>query len=395
MDYMQNLNQNIVFGGVIAFRCRPPWRKMQRTRTLQMGKAIIYMVLSVLAAIAAPGLVPAQDSKSTAPLALVEHPPSRYIVVKGDTLWDISERFLRDPWRWPDIWGLNRDEIKNPHWIYPGDVIILDFTGATPRLRFESDVGWTLVRQRVSPQMRTSSLDSSPVPTIPTALLRTFVSKSRLVTENELKFAPTIVSGLDGRFVLGPGDIAYSRGAREPVGTRQHVVRPGRTFTDPDTDEILGYEAVFLGETKVKDVADISTLKITRAVREINPGDKLLRPIEHDLDLPYMPRPPARKIRGKVIASGIETVSEIGPLQGVVLNLGIRNGLEIGNVLELSRLGEEVRPAGTLDAEERITLPDQRYGVVFVVRVYERLSYALVMNTTRPVKVNDFVLTPR
>jgi hypothetical protein len=360
-----------------------------------MGKAIIYMVLSVLVVIAAPGLVSAQDSQSTAPLALVESPPSRYVVVKGDTLWDISARFLRDPWRWPDIWGLNRDEIKNPHWIYPGDVIILDFTGATPRLRFESDSGWTLVRQRVSPQMRTSALDSSPIPTIPTALLRTFVSKSQLVSENELKNAATIVSGLDGRFVLGPGDIAYSRGPREPVGTRQYVVRPGRTFTDPDSKEILGYEAVFLGESKVKEVADISTLSITRAVREINPGDKLLKPTDGGPDLPYMPRPPARKLRGKIIASGVETVSEIGPLQGVVLNLGIRNGLEVGNVLEVSRAGEDVVPAGTLDPDERITLPDQRYGIVFVVKVYERLSYALVMNTTRPVKVHDFVLTPR
>ncbi len=360
-----------------------------------MGKAIIYMVLSALAVIAAPGPVPAQDSQSTAPLALVEDPPSRYVVVKGDTLWDISARFLRDPWRWPDIWGLNRDEIKNPHWIYPGDIIILDFTGATPRLRFESDSGWTLVHQRVSPQMRTSSLDHSPVPTIPTALLRTFVSKSRLVGENELETAPTIVAGLDGRFVLGPGDIAYSRGSREPVGTRQYVVRPGRTFKDPDTNEILGYEAVFLGETKVQDVADVSTLKVTRAVREINPGDKLLKPTENRPDLPYMPRAPAHKIRGKIIASGIETVSEIGPLQGVVLNLGIRNGLEVGNVLELSRLGEQVRPAGSLDANERIILPDERYGIVFVVKVYERMSYALVMNTTRPVKVNDSVLTPR
>ena len=108
-----------------------------------------------------------------------------------------------------------------------------------------------------------------------------------------------------------------------------------------------------------------------------------------------MPRAPTRKIRGKIVASGVETVSEIGPLQGVVLNLGIRNGLEVGNVLELSRLGEQVKPAGSLDADELIMLPDERYGIVFVVKVYERMSYALVMNTTRPVKVNDSVLTPR
>ena len=104
-----------------------------------MGKSIIYMVLSTIVLFTGPGMVSAQDGKATAPLALTEDPPSRYVVVKGDTLWDISARFLRDPWRWPDIWGLNRDEIKNPHWIYPGDVLVLDFSGATPRLRFEGD----------------------------------------------------------------------------------------------------------------------------------------------------------------------------------------------------------------------------------------------------------------
>jgi hypothetical protein len=360
-----------------------------------MGKAIIYMVLSALAVFAAPDLAPAQNSRATAPLALVKNPPSRYVVVKGDTLWDISGRFLRDPWRWPDIWGLNRDEIRNPHWIYPGDVIILDFTGGTPRLRFESDSGWTLVHERVSPQMRRSPLGSSPISTIPTALLRTFVSKSRLVGENELKIAPTIVSGLDGRFVLGPGDTAYVRDAKAPAGTRQYVVRPGRTFRDPDTKEILGYEAVFLGEAKVTEFAKISTLMITGAVREINPGDKLLRADDNRAKLPFMPRSPARKIQGKIIASGSETVSEIGPLQGVVLNLGMRNGLEVGNVLEVSRLGEVVHPLDSNDPNYTVKLPNQRYGLVFVVKVYERLSYALVMNTTRPVKVNDFVLTPK
>ena len=360
-----------------------------------MGKAIIYMVLSALAVIAVPGAAPAQESRATAPLALVENPPSRYVVVKGDTLWDISARFLRDPWRWPDIWGLNRDEIKNPHWIYPGDVIILDFTGGTPRLRFEGDSGWTLVHQRVSPQMRTSPLGGSPVPTVSTALLESFVSKSQLVSENELKIAPTIVAGLDGRFVLGPGDTAYIRGSKAPVGARLYVVRPGRTFTDPDSNEILGYEAVFLGEAKVRELAEISTLKITGAVREINPGDKLIRATGTAANLPYMPRPPLRAMQGKIIASGIDTVSEIGPLQGVVLNLGTRNGLEVGNVLEISRLGDIVSPYDSADPNTKIKLPDERYGLVFVVKVYQRLAYALVMNTTRPVKVNDFVLTPK
>lgn len=362
-----------------------------------MGKAIIYMVLSALAVFVAPGLVSAQDAKPTAPLALVEDPPARYVVVKGDTLWDISARFLRDPWRWPDIWGLNRDEIKNPHWIYPGDVIILDFTGGTPRLRFEGDTsasGWILLRERLSPQVRTSPLDATPVSTIPTSLLKAFTSKALIVDEKQLEIAPRIISGHEGRVILGPGDIAYARDLNAPIGTHHFAVRPGRTFVDPDTKEVLGHEAIFLGETNVREAADISTLKIRGAVREINPGDQLLIASESP-ELPFMPRPPARSIRGKVIGAGNETVSEIGPLTVVILNRGLREGIEIGNVLSLSRAGDVVRPAGAANNREVIQLPDERYGLVFVFRVYEKLAYGLVMNTSRSVQVGDFVLNPK
>ena len=358
-----------------------------------MGKPIIYMVLSAIAVLLTPGLVAAQDAQSTEPIALVENPPSRYVVVKGDTLWDISARFLRDPWRWPDIWGLNRDEIKNPHWIYPGDVLILDFSGGTPRLRFESDTGWTLLNERLSPQIRTYPIDSTPVPTISPNLLKSFMDSTLIVNENELEIAPTIVAGKEDRFILGAGDIAYARGLETTGGKRFYAVRPGRTFTDPDTNEVLGYEAIYLGDTRLNERADISTLKINRAIREINPGDRLLR-ITDDGNLPLMPRAPSRNINGKVIASASEGVSEIGPLTVVVLNRGSRDGVEAGNVLELSRSGENIRPAGSSDPQERVKLPDERYGIVFVFKVYDRLSYALVMNTRRSVKVNDAVLTP-
>lgn len=358
-----------------------------------MGKSIIYMVLSAIAVLLTPGLVAAQDTQSTEPLALVENPPSRYVVVKGDTLWDISARFLRDPWRWPDIWGLNRDEIKNPHWIYPGDVLVLDFSGATPRLRFESDTGWTLLTERLSPQIRTYPLDGSPIPTISPNLLKSFLDSTLIVDEDALEVAPTIIAGKEGRVILGAGDVAYARGLENSGRKRYYAVRPGRTFTDPDTDEVLGYEAIYLGDTRVSERADISTLKISRAVREINPGDRLLT-VTGDDEIPLMPRAPSRNINGKVIASASEGVSEIGPLTVVILNRGSRDGIESGNVLELSRAGEVIRPAGSRDPQETVTLPNERYGVVFVFKVYERLSYALVMNSRRSVKVNDFVLTP-
>ena len=358
-----------------------------------MGKSIIYMVLSAIAMFASPALVTAQDSKATAPLALVENPPSRYVVVKGDTLWDISGRFLRDPWRWPDIWGLNRDEIKNPHWIYPGDVLVLDFSGRTPRLRFEGDAGWSLVRERLSPEIRTSALGSPAIPTFSPNLVRSYLANTLIVDEKQLELAPRIISGHEGRIVLGPGDIAYAKGVTDARTKSYYAVREGRTFTDPDTDEVLGYEAVYLGDTRVKEVADITTLSISRAEREINPGDRLLTMTKRD-DAPYMPRPPTRKITGKIVAAAKEGVTEIGPLTVVILNRGRRDGLETGNVLALSRTGETVRPAGSSDPGERVKLPDERYGVVFVFKVYDRLSYALVMNTTRSVKINDTVLTP-
>ena len=188
----------------------------------------------------------------------------------------------------------------------------------------------------------------------------------------------------------------FASGLKGAVDNQVYLaVRPGRTFTDPDTREVLGYEAVYLGDTKVTATADVSTLKISRAEREINPGDRLMKPIPDD-NIPYMPRPPSRKISGKVIASANpdEGVTEIGPLTVVVLNRGRRNGIEIGNVLELERAGETVKVPGSSNPNEKVTLPNQRYGVVLVFRVYERLSYALVMNTTRSVKVNDFVVTP-
>jgi hypothetical protein len=362
-----------------------------------MRKAIIYMVLSALAVLMTPGLVSAQDTKSTEPLALVENPPSRYVVVKGDTLWDISARFLRDPWRWPDIWGLNRDQIKNPHWIYPGDVLVLDFSGKTPRLRFESDTGWTLVMERLSPQIRTYPIDSSPIPTIDEGLIKSFMSNTQILdNKDQLEDAPIIVSGSEGRVILGPGDVVFVKGLKNPqVNESFLTVRPGRTFRDPDTDEVLGYEAVYLGESKVLQADKISTLKISSARREINPGDRLMLPKPDD-QVPFMPRPPSKKISGKVVASATPDagVTEIGPLTVVVLNRGQRDGIEIGNVLQLERSGERVHVPGSSDPNEMVTLPNERYGVVFVFKVYERMSYALVMNTQRSVKVNDFVVSP-
>ena len=353
-----------------------------------MGKSIISLLLLLTAWL--PGTSLGDE------LALAESAPDRYVVVKGDTLWDISARFLRDPWRWPDIWGLNKDQIKNPHWIYPGDVILLDFTGMTPRLRLEGVDGatdWRLVVTKISPTIRKQDLAVSAIPSIPVDAITPFLTKPLVIDEREMGAAPLLVAGPENRVVLSAGDTAYAKGVVYEDGTEWNVYRPGRDLIDPDTRELLGREAVHLGELKVTQFGDISRVAITKSVLEITPGDRLVKIVPATV-LPYIPRAPGKSIVGKVIAGPHSSVTEIGPQMVVVLNRGARDGLETGNVLALYRDLPMVRPAGAKDPKERIKLPRERYGVVFVFRVFEKVSYALVMHTTRPVNLLDAVQTP-
>jgi hypothetical protein len=358
------------------------------------------VVLALIAMFAASATAQDQVTPDSAPMqaapqeppALTDSPPSRYVVVTGDTLWDIAGRFLRDPWRWPDIWGLNRDQIKNPHWIYPGDVIVLDFSGATPRLRFEGDGDWQLLLTRLSPRMRTQGLPPSAIPSIPAANLNAFLTKPLVISDYELASAPRIIAAQEDRVVLGPGDTAYAQGVVQASALYQ-VVRPGRAFFDPDTKEKLGIEAQHLGEARVKQSAEISSVLISRAVKEMTPGDYLVLESPTSAD-PYMPHAPQTMVSGKIIAAANDAVSEIGPHSVVVLSRGKRDGLEPGHVLAIYRTGAIVQPAGAPDRRTRVKLPDERYGIVFVFRVFDRVSYALVMNTTRPVHVYDIVRTP-
>lgn len=363
-----------------------------------MGKTIISLLL--LATAWLPGIAAADE------LVLAENAPDRYVVVKGDTLWGISGRFLRDPWRWPDIWGLNKEEIRNPHWIYPGDVVYLDFSGATPRLRREGDsagrddsgVGgaggdWELITTKLSPTMRRLPLDGDAIASIPMSAIGAFLSKPLVVGEQELEAAPILVAAQEGRVILSKGDTVFAKGVLWEEGPQWSVFRPGREMIDPDTKELLGVEAVHLGEAQVNDFGEVSTLSITDTVLEIAPGDRLVKTVPTE-NVNFIPRAPSGDISGKVILSSVNSVSEIGPKSVVVLNRGGREGLEPGHVLALYRDRPMVKPAGASKPGELIALPRERYGLVFVFRVFEKVSYALVMDTTRPVNLNDVVQTP-
>src|ERR1700674_4055182 len=197
----------------------------------------------------------APRAEGTSDVKLQDNPPARYTVKRGDTLWGISARFLKNPWKWPDVWGMNRDQVKNPHLIYPGDVIILDLSGSTPRLRLEGVpdgglsrwYGYELQVTRMEPRMRSKALNMA-IPTIPAKELEPFLTRPLVVDPDTIAGAPRIVATTDDRVVLGGNDMAYAAGLDENKGSFWNVYRPGRIFRDPDTNEMLGYEAVYLGD---------------------------------------------------------------------------------------------------------------------------------------------------
>jgi hypothetical protein len=309
--------------------------------------------------------------------------PDRHIVVKGDTLWDISAKFFKDPWRWPYIWGMNKDTIKDPHWIYPGDVVILDRASGT--LRIGQGVPANVVR--LSPKVREEHSEHDAIPSIASKDIAPFLSQPLVVDEDTLKDAPTLIGAREGRVVLGEHDTCFAMGLAADKGDNWQLYRTGKTFTDPDTGETLGIEAIYLGNAKVASFADVSTLMITHSVQEIYKGDRLVAP-SGEVASTYLPRAPEQNISARVI-SIYGGVSQAGQNTVVTLNKGKRDGLESGHVLALYHKGEMVKSNG-----DNVALPDERYGLMFVFRVFDKVSYALVMQTRLPVQLLDRAQTP-
>ena len=364
-----------------------------------MRKLIITLVLSTVSLVPLFGW--AQQ--------LTDGAPSSYTVVRGDTLWGISGKFLKDPWRWPEIWNMNRDEIKNPHLIYPGDVIRLDFTAdGKPRLSIdgEASMGGTV---KLSPTVRVERL-SQAIPSIPGTAIGPFLSQPLIVDEKGLEDAPKIVATEDGRVIVGAGNIAYVDSINSALGTKWQIFRPGKPLRDPDTQEILGYEASYVGDASVTRFGQPSTIEITRSIQEAGRGDRLVP--NREIALPsFSPRAPEKMIQGKIISVD-RGVSETAQFAIVALNRGKKDGLEVGHVLLAYRAGELVTlengvgdsgkdpKPNTMPVEaggnnlRQLKLPDERNGLVFVFRVFDRLSYALVMQSSGTIHINDVVRTP-
>lgn len=313
-------------------------------------------------------------------LRMQENAPDRYVVVKGDTLWDISGRFLKDPWKWPQIWGMNRDEIKNPHWIYPGDVVVLDRSGATPRLYLRKAEKYGTAK--LSPQVRAEADAGQGVKAIPASAVNAFISQPFVMDEGALNDAPRILSAQEDRFILGAGDQAYATSGTTNTGNWK-ILRPGKALKDPHTEEILGYQVEYLGEARTVAGGDPQRILITRSSEEIQRGDKL-KPAEDNYSFRYIPHAPAADIEGRVI-SAYGGVAEAGQYSTVVLNKGKRDGLDEGTVLAVYKKGNLV---------DKIQLPDSRTGLVMIYRVFDKVSYALVMQINRPVNLLDTVRNP-
>jgi hypothetical protein len=371
--------------------------------------ALLLAVASAAASQAASG------AETTNPrCAFLPNAPDQHVVVRGDTLWGISGRFLQHPWCWPEVWGMNREEIRNPHWIYPGQVVWFD--RAAGRLRLGKPVGDASAAAagddrgdsggvrtvKLSPQLRTEGLGQDAVPSIPSQVIEPFLSQPLVISEGELKDAPHIVATQEGRVNIGKDDKVYVRG-EIGTGTSFQVFRAGKPLKDPVNGNILGYEAAYLGTIKLERAArapnEAHSFNAVSVKEEMGVGDRLL-PVPPTPIINYVPHPPEMQVEARV-ASIYGGVTHAGQNQIVSINRGKNDGIDIGTVLELYHYGPEVvdKSSGKFWAfgsfgRDTVKLPDTRYGNVFIFRVFDKVSYGLVMQVTDSVQVGDVAKSP-
>lgn len=312
--------------------------------------------------------------------------PDRYVVVKGDTLWDIAGRFLRDPWLWPEIWYVN-PQIANPHLIYPGDVLVLTYVNGKPRLMLQRGTR----EVKLSPRMRSTPLDTA-IPAIPMDAILPFLTRPYVVGENELDRAPYIVDFADERIIGGGGHRAYVRNLNSD-DTSFNIVRPGKAYKDGNTGEVLGYEALYVGDGRLERSGDPATLALTQTEIETMVGDRLV-PVDSDsIRQNFYPKAPDEEVNGNIIDI-VHGVLQVGQYQVVVLDRGSDNGLQPGDVLAIDQRGETVLDDVTPNPRDTVTLPDEQAGTLMVFRTFPRVSFGLILAATRAIHILDKVHNP-
>jgi hypothetical protein len=363
--------------------------------------------------------------------------PERYVVQKGDTLWDISKRFLADPWRWASVWKIN-EQIKNPHLIYPGDVIVLTWVDGKPQLSVQREEKLPVpapVEQPApaapvaapaaaeQPTVREPVLAETPraieepagttpsgmkiiklrprayvspikdaIPTISPDVIVPFLNEPRIVLPGEMERAGYVMHGYDERVALGNGSQFYARGLKKKKDQAEfyQLFRQGKELKNPETGETLAFEAIYLGDARMVEPGDPARMEIVRIKQEIIATDRLFEAPERAALPYYFPRAPEKQVKGRIL-SVFNGVTEIGPKMVVTINLGAKQGMEEGHVLRVMRyVGTRKDPVTRLQHK----IPDEELGLLMVFRVFDKISYAIVMDAGRPIKVLDSVRTP-
>jgi len=325
--------------------------------------------------------------------------PDSYTVVRGDTLWDLAGQFLNEPWMWTSVWHAN-PHIQNPHLIYPGDKLYVENIDGVPTLVFsqngviavagEPSLGAANFRSKLSPSIRSKSLDEA-IPTIPGGAIQQFLIHPMVIDDKTFKAAPYVVANQDNRLVSSAGSQIYARGNMNGQKTNYGIYRKSSELRDPDTGRLLGREIIHVGDAKLLSLGNPSTLMITGNQMETTSGDILLSSTVGDVTHQYVPRIPKLNGGGGRIISLFNAITQSGRDQVVVLNVGESGNIQKGDVLAIESDGRKIVDKHARFGSKRVKLPNVRTGVVMVFKTFEKVSYALVMESTRPVRVNDFI----
>jgi hypothetical protein len=349
--------------------------------------------------------------------ALSPNAPDIYTIKSGDTLWAISGMFLKTPWRWPELWGMNLQEIRNPHLIYPGQQLYLDKTSGRAVLRSRAGIGAPGDTIKLSPRVRSTKLADAAIPTLPPNLIEPFLAEALVIDEATLLTAPRIVAAQEGRVLLSRGDRAYARSQLDgdlstdkDASDKYRVFRNAKPLKDPNDGQILGYEAQYVGSAELvrgesiragkdKDGKDINevvpaTIDIVGSKEEMRVGDRLLPEPKREF-ITYTPRAPEQKVEGgRIVSVYGSAVVNAAQNQVVVINRGKQDGMETGHVLAILSDGERLLDR-TNGGKEQIKLPDERNGLLMVFRTFDKVSYALILQITNGVRIGDRLVNPK
>ena len=341
--------------------------------------------------------------------------PDQYTVVKGDTLWDLSGKFLHHPWQWPELWQDNA-QIKNPNLIYPGDTIYFAIVNGKPQLSLsqnnqqspatsdstcvinEDDVKKGRSHFAVSesgkllPCIRETVIKQA-IKLIPTESIAQFLISPQVMTENELNNAAYIVDIAADHLIASVGDKLYVHAISQPKSLSYTICRMGDTYVSPETGEILGYDIKYIADATLLQAGDPATLAVTKSNSEIHHGDRVMPKAEEAFILNYFPRPPKTSINGSII-SALGGVSQIGLYNVVVIDKGAKDGILAGHELTISRNGNSINDPYNAIKDTIVKLPDEPVGTLMIFRPFERVSYALVMKATQAIHLLDKVKTP-